>query len=107
MEQYEFICPCHFGLESVLKQEITALGYKIVSVEDGKVTFSGDVTAFARANVFLRTTERVLWKIHLMYQFQLKPHLSKLLHGLEMMLHSPQTSLLCNAASCALQSLFS
>lgn len=63
MEQYEFICPCHFGLESVLKQEITALGYKIVSVEDGKVTFSGDVTAFARANVFLRTTERVLWKV--------------------------------------------
>ncbi len=63
MEQYEFICPCHFGLESVLKQEITALGYKIVSVEDGKVTFSGDVAAFARANVFLRTTERVLWKV--------------------------------------------
>lgn len=63
MERYEFICPCHFGLESVLKQEITALGYEIVSVEDGKVTFAGDVTAFARANVFLRTTERVLWKV--------------------------------------------
>lgn len=63
MERYEFICPCHFGLESVLKQEITALGYELVSVEDGKVTFAGDVTAFARANVFLRTTERVLWKV--------------------------------------------
>lgn len=63
MERYEFVCPCHFGLESVLKQEITALGYEIVSVEDGKVTFAGDVTAFARANVFLRTTERVLWKV--------------------------------------------
>lgn len=63
MERYEFICPCHFGLESVLKQEITALGYEIISVEDGKVTFAGDVTAFARANVFLRTTERVLWKV--------------------------------------------
>lgn len=63
MERYEFICPCHFGLESVLKQEIAALGYEIVSVEDGKVTFAGDVTAFARANVFLRTTERVLWKV--------------------------------------------
>jgi len=34
-----------------------------VQVEDGKVTFAGDVTAFARANVFLRTTERVLWKV--------------------------------------------
>jgi len=63
MERYEFICPCHFGLESVLKQEILDLGYEIVQVEDGKVTFAGDVTAFARANVFLRTTERVLWKV--------------------------------------------
>ncbi len=63
MERYEFICPCHFGLESVLKQEILDLGYEIVQVEDGKVTFAGDATAFARANVFLRTTERVLWKV--------------------------------------------
>ncbi len=63
MEQYEFVCPCHFGLETVLKQEILDLGYEIVQVEDGKVTFVGDVTAFARANVFLRTTERVLWKV--------------------------------------------
>lgn len=63
MEQYEFVCPCHFGLEAVLKQEILSLGYEIVQVEDGKVTFRGDATAFARANVFLRTTERVLWKV--------------------------------------------
>lgn len=63
MERYEFVCPCHFGLETVLKQEILELGYEIVQVEDGKVTFAGDVTAFARANVFLRTTERVLWKV--------------------------------------------
>jgi len=63
MERYEFVCPCHFGMESVLKQEILDLGYEIVQVEDGKVTFAGDATAFARANVFLRTTERVLWKV--------------------------------------------
>ena len=63
MEKYEFVCPCHFGLEAVLKKEIQDLGYEIVQVEDGKVTFAGDVTAFARANVFLRTTERVLWKV--------------------------------------------
>ena len=24
-----FICPCHFGLESVLKREITDLGYEV------------------------------------------------------------------------------
>ena len=59
MDRYEFVCPCHFGLESVLKQEILDLGYEIVQVEDGKVTFAGDATAFARSNVFLRTTERV------------------------------------------------
>ena len=63
MDRYEFVCPCHFGLEAVLKEEILDLGYEIVQVEDGKVTFAGDATAFARANVFLRTTERVLWKV--------------------------------------------
>ena len=62
MQEFEFIAPCHFGLESVLKQEITALGYRIVSVEDGKVTFAGGLDAFCRANIFLRTTERVLLK---------------------------------------------
>ena len=63
MERYEFVCPCHFGMEAILKQEIVGLGYEIVQVEDGKVTFAGDMTAFARANIFLRTTERVLWKV--------------------------------------------
>ena len=60
---YEFIAPCHFGLEAVLKREILALGLEIVKVEDGKVTFKGDESAFARANIFLRTTERVLLKV--------------------------------------------
>lgn len=58
----EFIAPCHFGLESVLKKEILNLGYEIVKVEDGKVTFIGEEEACARANIFLRTTERVLLK---------------------------------------------
>lgn len=55
--------PCHFGLEAVLKREIVNLGYDIVSVEDGRVTFSGDVGALCRANIFLRTAERVLIKV--------------------------------------------
>lgn len=58
----EFIAPCHFGLESVLKKEILNLGYEIVKVEDGKVTFTGIESACARANMFLRTTERILLK---------------------------------------------
>ena len=57
------IAPCHFGLEAVLKKEIIDLGYEVLSVEDGRVTFAGDENALCRANVFLRTAERVLLKI--------------------------------------------
>ena len=60
---YEFIAPCHFGMEAVLKREILNLGLEIIRVEDGKVTFKGDESAFARANIFLRTTERILLKV--------------------------------------------
>lgn len=60
---YELIAPCHFGLESVLKREILDLGYEIVTVEDGRITFRGDVTAIARANIFIRTAERILLKM--------------------------------------------
>ncbi len=63
MERFEYIAPCHFGLEAVLKREIADLGYEIVSVEDGRVTFAGDGQALCRANVFLRTAERVLLKV--------------------------------------------
>jgi len=57
---YTYIAPCHFGLEAVCKKEIQDLGYQIVATEDGKVLFSGDESAICRANVFLRTAERVL-----------------------------------------------
>ena len=63
MEQFELIAPCHFGLEAVLKREILNLGYEIQKVEDGKVTFLGDAQAICRANIFLRTTERILLKV--------------------------------------------
>lgn len=57
------IAPCHFGLEAVLKREIIDLGYDISKVEDGRVTFHGDEDAVCRANIFLRTAERILIKI--------------------------------------------
>lgn len=63
MEKFELIAPCHFGLEAVMKREILDLGYEITAVEDGKVTFEGDAEAIAYANVFLRTTERILLKV--------------------------------------------
>ena len=63
MDGIELIAPCHFGLEAVLKREILELGYEIARVEDGRVTFYGDAAAVCYANIFLRTAERVLWKV--------------------------------------------
>lgn len=63
MSKIELVAPCHFGLEAVLKKEILDLGYEIVRVEDGRVTFSGDEDAICRANIFLRTAERILLKV--------------------------------------------
>ena len=63
MRKFELIAPCHFGMEAVLKKEIIDLGYDITEVADGRVTFFGDEEALCRANVFLRTAERILIKI--------------------------------------------
>lgn len=63
MNRLELIAPCHFGLEAVLKREILDLGYEIADVEDGRVTFYGDPDAVCYANIFLRTAERILWKV--------------------------------------------
>ena len=63
MKRIELIAPCHFGLEAVLKREIIDLGYDIAGVEDGRVSFYGDYEAICRANIFLRTAERVLLKV--------------------------------------------
>ena len=63
MRRYELIAPCHFGMEAVLKKEIIELGYDVSEVADGRITFLGDEEALCRANVFLRTAERVLIKI--------------------------------------------
>lgn len=60
---YELIAPCHFGMEAVLKREITDLGYEVSAVDNGKVTFVGDAEGICRANLFLRTTERILLKV--------------------------------------------
>ncbi|MBQ1871323.1 MAG: class I SAM-dependent RNA methyltransferase [Lachnospiraceae bacterium] len=59
-KMYDLVAPCHFGLEACLKREIYDLGYDIKLVEDGKVTFTGDAESICRANICLRTTERVL-----------------------------------------------
>lgn len=63
MRKFELIAPCHFGLEAVLKKEIIDLGYDVLQVEDGRVTFLGDEEAVCRANIGLRTAERILIKV--------------------------------------------
>ena len=63
MERIELIAPCHFGMEAVLKREILDLGYDVRKVEDGKITFIGDMEAVCYANVFLRSAERILIKV--------------------------------------------
>jgi putative N6-adenine-specific DNA methylase len=60
---FDLLVPCHFGLEAVLKREIYDLGYEITKVEDGRVTFEGDEEAICRANIFLRTAERVMIQV--------------------------------------------
>ncbi len=63
MKLYKLVAPCHFGLEAVLKREIIDLGYEISLVEDGRVTFEADAEGICRANVGLRTAERVLLQV--------------------------------------------
>ena len=51
--------PCHFGLESVLSSEVRRMDAENAQVTDGRVTFDGDEQMIARANIGLRTAERV------------------------------------------------
>jgi len=67
MNTFELIAPCHMGLEAILKREIYDLGYDISEVADGRVTFVGDADAIVRANICLRSAERVLIKIGSFY----------------------------------------
>ena len=59
MQPLKMSCPCHFGLESVLSFEIKQLGGEDVAASDGRVNFTGGWELLARANLALRTAERV------------------------------------------------
>lgn len=60
MSKIRLCCPCHFGLESVLKYEITKIGGENLIVSDGRISFDGDFNTLAAANLWLSTAERVL-----------------------------------------------
>ncbi len=55
----ELVATATFGLEAVVRREIEALGYKIISTEDGRVTYMGDERAIVRSNLWLRSADRV------------------------------------------------
>lgn len=63
MDKFEIIIPCLFGMEAFVTRELKRLGYEASHVEDGRVTFVGDLDAVCRANIWLRCGERVLIKI--------------------------------------------
>ncbi|MCM2674432.1 class I SAM-dependent RNA methyltransferase [Shouchella plakortidis] len=47
------------GLEAIVAREIKDLGYEDIKVENGKVTFTAGIDAIPRANLWLRTSDRV------------------------------------------------
>ena len=63
MSNFEFSVPCLFGLEGLAGDELRRLDIENVRVENGRVLFSGDERALAKANICLRTGERVLLTI--------------------------------------------
>ena len=63
MEKIQLVATCLFGLERLLGEEIDALGYRRLDTMDGRVTFEGDISAVARANINLRFAERVFIKL--------------------------------------------
>ena len=58
--ELQMVAPCLFGLEGIAGDELRRLGMENVRVEDRRVLFSGDEMALARANVCLRTGERIM-----------------------------------------------
>lgn len=63
MAYIELTAPCNFGIEAILKREIEALGYEISKVDDGRVSFLADEFGICKANINLRTAERILIKM--------------------------------------------
>ena len=59
----ELMATCLFGLEKLLGEEIDSLGLKRIETIDGRVTFEGELADIPRANIFLRTAERVYIKM--------------------------------------------
>ncbi len=60
MEKYTLIATTTFGLEALCKRELIDLGMEIKKVQDGRIYFEGTMEDVAKANLWLRTADRVL-----------------------------------------------
>lgn len=63
MSKLQLIATCPMGLEAIVARELKLLGYEDQMTENGRVTFTGDELAICRANLWLRTADRVLIKM--------------------------------------------
>lgn len=63
MKEIELIATCAAGIEAMVKREVLNLGFKDIMTENGKVTFKGDLSSIAKANIHLRCADRVLLKM--------------------------------------------
>jgi len=63
MSTIQLIATCPMGLEAVVAREIKELGYSDMRIENGRVVFAGDALAICRANLWLRTADRILIKV--------------------------------------------
>lgn len=63
MKEVELIATVAAGVESAVKSEVIKLGFKDVTVDNGKIMFKGDISSIPRANLWLRCADRVLLKI--------------------------------------------
>ncbi len=55
---YQLLAVCPMGLESIVAKEVQELGYE-TRVENGRIYFQGDASALVKANLWLRTADRV------------------------------------------------
>jgi len=62
MEKIELIATTSFGLEAIVRRELEDLDFEIKEVQNGKVIFYSDFRGIAKANLWLRCADRVLWK---------------------------------------------
>ena len=60
MAELDLIATTTFGLEAVAKRELLSLGYNDLNVSDGRINFKADLESIPRANLWLRSADRVL-----------------------------------------------